>query len=112
MGYQKLIEVLFGFGLTINAALFIPQILRLFKTKNTEGLSILTFLGFNCIQVLGILHCYFNKDYFPMLGWIASLCACGSITLLIMLYKLEENNPRQQIPRGRITIFDLIRIKK
>lgn len=87
MSWQKFIEILFRFGLIINAALFIPQILKLFKTKNTEGLTMLTFFGFNCIQILGILHCYFNRDYFPMLGWIVSLCTCGSITLLIIFYR-------------------------
>ena len=90
MDYQKIIEVFFSFALTINAALFIPQAFRLFKTKNTGGLSILTFLGFNCVQLLGVLHCYFNQDYLPMLGWAASLGTCGAVTLMIIFYKGNE----------------------
>ena len=47
--FEKIIEILLSFALTANAALFIPQIFRLLKTKNTTGLSLITFLGFNYI---------------------------------------------------------------
>lgn len=87
MDYQKIIEILFSCALTINAALFIPQIFRLFKTKKTEGLSFLTFFGFNCVQILGVLHCYLHRDYLPMIGWVASLVLCGMVTAMIVVYK-------------------------
>lgn len=91
--YKLLIAGLFSFSLGINSLLFVPQMLKLFKTKNPNSLSFLTFLGFNCVQFLGVLHCYLIKDYFPMIGWLASLITCGTITLLILFYKyLNKQN--------------------
>lgn len=89
---KVVIEALFGFSLVINATLFIPQIVKLFKTKDADGLSFFTFLGFNCMQFLGALHCYLKEDYLPMLGWIASLFTCGVITILIIFYRSKEDN--------------------
>ncbi|MDR2617190.1 MAG: hypothetical protein LBC22_05280 [Endomicrobium sp.] len=47
----------------INAALFLPQVIKLYKTKSTKGLSLITFIGFNIIQLSSILHGYIRKDY-------------------------------------------------
>ena len=45
------IESLFGMGLFVNAALFIPQAIKLFREKDSKELSLITFLGFNAIQL-------------------------------------------------------------
>lgn len=85
--FEKIIEILLSFALTANAALFIPQIFRLLKTKNPTGLSLITFLGFTFIQLLGSIHSYLIRDYLPLIGWFASLWACGSISLMIIYYR-------------------------
>jgi len=90
MDCHKVVEILFSFALTVNAALFIPQGLKLFKTQNPQDLSLLTFLGFNILQLLGILHCYLQKDYSPMLGWLASFITCGAITLMIVYFRNKK----------------------
>jgi MtN3 and saliva related transmembrane protein len=92
MGYQKIIEILFSCALTLNAVFFIPQIIKLWQTKDGESLSLLTFFGFNCVQILGILHCYFTKAYLPMLGWVISLGTCGCVTLMIIFYRCKVCN--------------------
>jgi MtN3 and saliva related transmembrane protein len=53
----------FGMAMFINAALFLPQVIKLYKTKSTKGLSLITFIGFNIIQLSSILHGYIRKDY-------------------------------------------------
>jgi MtN3 and saliva related transmembrane protein len=73
-----------------NAFLFVPQIIRLLKTKNSDGFSLTTFVGFNIIQVFCILHGYIHKDYILMLGMLLSLTFCGAISFLIILYNINK----------------------
>ena len=79
---KDVIAALFGFGMAINACLFVPQALRLWKARDAKGISIVSFAGFNALQFVGALHGYFQGDYALMLGMIATLVTCGSITLL------------------------------
>lgn len=88
--YEKIVEIFFSISLSINAAVFIPQLIKLYKTKNPGSLSFLTFLGFNFMQLFGTLHCYLKNDYWPMFGWAASLIICGCITVMIVFYKLNR----------------------
>ncbi|MDR3195573.1 MAG: hypothetical protein LBT58_02130 [Endomicrobium sp.] len=83
------VELCFGSGMFINAVLFTPQIARLLKTKNSKGLSLITFIGFNIIQLFGFLHGYIHNDYIFMLGMLLSLMLCGCVTFLIILYKFK-----------------------
>ena len=77
----------FGLGLFINAMLFIPQAIKLFRTKKVDGLSLITFSGFNIIQFFTILHGYFRKDYVLMIGFLLSFVFCGLVTMMIIFYK-------------------------
>jgi MtN3 and saliva related transmembrane protein len=89
--YAKIfVEFCFGLGMFVNAFLFIPQIISLFKTKNSDGFSFATFIGFNIVQVFCILHGYIHKDYLLMLGMLLSLIFCGTISFLIILYKPKK----------------------
>lgn len=81
------IELMFGLGLFFNALLFIPQAIKLFKTKNSNDVSLITFGGFNITQVFTILHGYLNKDYVLMWGFLLSFVFCSVVTFLIILYK-------------------------
>jgi MtN3 and saliva related transmembrane protein len=90
--YAKLfVEFWFGLGMFINAILFVPQIVRLFKTKNPVGVSLTTFIGFNIIQIFSFLHGYIHNDYIFMFGMLLSLLLCGCISFLIILYKFRRN---------------------
>ncbi|GHU20205.1 hypothetical protein FACS189472_11160 [Alphaproteobacteria bacterium] len=87
-GYiEYFIEVVFGFGMFINAALFIPQAVEIYKTKNADGVSLTTFAGFNIIQLFTILHGYIHLDYILMFGSALGLIFCASVTFLIVIYK-------------------------
>lgn len=86
------IETVFSVGLFINAILFIPQIIRLYRTKNSTGLSLLTFAGFNFIQLFTLLHGYLRKDYLLMTGYFFSLITCGAVTCLILIYRKDNKH--------------------
>ncbi len=84
---KELITWLFGISLLVNAGLFIPQIIKILKTKSAKDFSILTFGGFNVLQIVGILYGYIQNDFTLMWGMVASLIACGSVTLLAFIYR-------------------------
>ncbi|MDR2268425.1 MAG: hypothetical protein LBD81_03180 [Holosporaceae bacterium] len=81
------VEVAFGLCLFANALLFVPQALKIYKTKSAKNLSLATFAGFNVIQVITALHGYIFKDLVLMYGSMLVLVSCGTVTLLIVLYK-------------------------
>lgn len=87
--FVQIVEALFSLGLFINAALFVPQVIKLYRTKDTQGLSLITFGGFNLIQLSAILHGVIHHDYLLVLGFSLSLITCGMVTILLIWYKIN-----------------------
>lgn len=87
MDFKIVIETLTSIALFINAALFLPQIKLLLKTKKSDELSLTTFLGFNLIQLLTLLHGFIGGDRILVYGMSLSLLTCGSISFLIIYYR-------------------------
>src|SRR5690349_24983631 len=90
------VAVVFGLGMVFNAALFVPQAVHLFRTKGSQGVSIFSFAGFNTLQAIGTLHGYFQHDYALMIGMLASLITCGSVTLLAVHYRQKVDQTVEQ----------------
>ena len=82
-----LINIFFILGLFFNAALFIPQAIKIFHVKNASGVSLITFAGFNIMQFFTVLHGYLSKDYLLMIGFLLSFITCGIVTGLILFYR-------------------------
>jgi MtN3 and saliva related transmembrane protein len=87
------VAFIFGLGMVLNAALFVPQAVHLWRTKTAQGVSILSFAGFNILQAIGTLHGYFEHDYALMIGMLASLLTCGSVTVLAARYSQRTEQP-------------------
>ncbi|MDR1361889.1 MAG: hypothetical protein LBJ16_01580 [Holosporaceae bacterium] len=85
--FGTFIEVAFGFCLFVNALLFVPQAVKIYKTKNAESLSLMMFLGFNISQIITVIHASIFKDSVLMYGSLLALISCGTVTFLIMLYR-------------------------
>jgi MtN3 and saliva related transmembrane protein len=79
---KQAVAFVFGLGMVLNAALFVPQAIHLWRTRTSQGVSIVSFAGFNSLQAIGALHGYFQHDYALMVGMLASLVTCGSVTVL------------------------------
>ncbi len=84
---KELADVLFGIALFINGILFIPQVIKLYRKKDSQELSLLTFGGFNIIQLATAVHGYFYQDMILMVGALFSLLTCALITILIIVYR-------------------------
>ena len=83
---RNIVAVVFGFAMLANALLFIPQAWRIWQSKTAEGVSLMTFAGFNVLQFIGALHGYFQQDYALMIGMLATLLTCGAVTILAARY--------------------------
>lgn len=84
---KDIIAVIFGMGLMANAGLFVIQAVKIVKNKSAKGVSTVTFAGFSILQITGILHGYFQNDMYLLTGMAASLLACGTVTILSVIYK-------------------------
>lgn len=84
------IEFVFSMAMFINALLFVPQIIRLLKKKNSEDVSFITFFGFLLIQLATLLHGAINHDILLVLGSGLSMVACGSVAILVVWYRLRS----------------------
>jgi MtN3 and saliva related transmembrane protein len=97
---EGIIQLGFSLSLIINALLFIPQIIALLKSKSAAGTSLITFAGFNAIQIFTILHGILVKDYLLAAGYLLSFLTCGSVTFLIIYYKkntsIKQDNIRDK----------------
>lgn len=79
---------LFGIGLIGNAMLFVPQAIAVWKKKSDEGISLITFAGFNILQVIGVVHGVYEQDHSLVIGLGASFLTCGTVTVLTLYYRV------------------------
>ncbi|WP_250125466.1 PQ-loop domain-containing transporter [Chroococcidiopsis sp. CCMEE 29] len=84
---KEIVTFFFGLGFVFNASLFIPQALRIIKNKSAKDVALITFLGFNFIQLNGILYGYYQNDRILLYGNLISLLSCGFVTFLAIIYR-------------------------
>lgn len=92
MQWRWIIDAGFAISLIVNALLFIPQIIILWRKKSAENVSLITFLGFNVIQFFTFVHGLMLKDYILAIGFLLSIITCATVTSLIIYYRLKEKN--------------------
>jgi MtN3 and saliva related transmembrane protein len=83
----EIVQLGFSISLLVNSLLFIPQIMTILKHKSAENVSLITFAGFNTIQLFILLHGLLNQDYLLAAGYLLSLLSCGTVTMLIIYYR-------------------------
>jgi len=91
------IEFGFSISLLANALLFIPQIIAIIKKRSAEGVSLITFVGFNAIQAFTMFHGLLAHDYILALGYFLSILTCGTVSFLIIYYKYIKTNVLEKI---------------
>src|SRR4051812_22316289 len=84
---KQIVAIIFGVGLLGNAALFVPQALAVWRKKSDEGISLITFGGFNLLQAIGVVHGFYQHDMSLVVGLGASLLTCGTVTALTLHYR-------------------------
>lgn len=87
MALKEIVAIAFGLGLMVNASLFIPQAVKILRTRSAKDVSLLTFGGFNLLQLIGIAHGWLQGDMSLLLGMVASFVACGAVTASGLVYR-------------------------
>jgi len=87
---RQLIAIVFGIGLFGNALLFVPQAIAVWRKKSDEGVSLVTFGGFSVLQVVGVIHGFYEHDNSLVLGLGASFLTCGTVTALTIFYRMRR----------------------
>jgi MtN3 and saliva related transmembrane protein len=91
---RQFVAWIFGIGLIGNALLFVPQALAVWRKKSDEGVSLVTFGGFGVLQILGVVHGFYEHDNSLIIGLGASFLTCGTVILLTVLYRLRRLRTR------------------
>jgi MtN3 and saliva related transmembrane protein len=96
---RQIVAVIFGLALLGNAALFVPQALAVWRKKTDEGISLVTFGGFCILQVIGVVHGFYEQDRSLIIGLGASFLTCGTVTLLTIVYRVRRlrNEPTRPV---------------
>lgn len=89
------INAVFEIGLFINALLYIPQIITLWQKKHADDVSLITFAGFNIINLFAILHGFVVNDKWLVIGLSFSVVTNTTVTFLIIWYRyINTKNTR------------------
>jgi MtN3 and saliva related transmembrane protein len=89
---KQIVAIIFGVGLLGNAMLFVPQALAVWRKKSDEGISLITFGGFNLLQAIGVVHGLYQHDMSLVVGLAASLLTCGTVTGLTLHYRAARKH--------------------
>jgi len=71
----------------VNGTLFVPKAIKLYKTKCSKDLSLISFCGFNLIQLTMVVHGYAEGDWALAIGMGYSFFTCAVVTFLIYYYR-------------------------
>jgi uncharacterized protein with PQ loop repeat len=83
----KVVDIIFGTGLFINAMLFVPQAIRISTKKHAGDISLITFIGFLITQLSAVVYGYLHNDYILVVGYALSFITCGGVTVLALKYR-------------------------
>jgi MtN3 and saliva related transmembrane protein len=87
---RQIVAVIFGIGLFGNALLFVPQAIAVWRKRSDEGVSLLTFGGFSVLQIVGVIHGFYEHDNSLIFGLGASFLTCGTVTALTVYYRIRR----------------------
>lgn len=84
---KNVIAILSSLGLFMNAVLFIPQSIKIYKEKDSRDVSLVTFCGFFMIMIVLVLHGIIIGDWILAVGYSLSMLTCGAVILLTIIYR-------------------------
>lgn len=88
--WSVIINAVFSAALFINAALFIPQAVQLYRLKVSDEVSFTTFFGFLLIQLAYIGYGQEHHDTLLVLGTWLSVITNGLVAYLIAYYRIKK----------------------
>jgi MtN3 and saliva related transmembrane protein len=92
MIWNYIVEFGFSISLLVNAFLFIPQARLIYRRKDVNDVSLVTFIVFNIIQLFTVFHGLIIRDYILVFGFLLSMLTCGTVSWLILYYRYIKIN--------------------
>ncbi len=94
---QNLFDMIFLLILmSVNAFAFIPQAVRVYRTKSSKGVSPWTYLIFLVIQGYLVFHSfYYNHDFPLAIGYLLSMATCSTLLVLLWIFRAEHTSKNQ-----------------
>ena len=89
--FKTVLEFLFGLGILINTAVYIPQAINLIRAKHAREISLLTFSAFNIFLAIQLIYAYLNHDVHFFLGTLLIFCSSMFVTILIIYFRVKNN---------------------
>ena len=71
---EWIITLLFSLALFVNALLFIPQALKLYKEKISTSTPLASFFCFIIIQLSAVMYGFIIHDYIIISGYLLRAC--------------------------------------
>lgn len=84
---MTLLEFLGFIGIILVTSAYIPQIVKIWKTKNAEGISITAWLTWLVGTVFILIHAFSTKDGVFIVFQTLSFIFVATITLLAIVYR-------------------------
>lgn len=85
--YGYVLQVAFSVALFVNAILFIPQAMKIVKAKNSQSVSLMTYVGFIVIQFVCMLYGIHIKDWILTYGFFVAMLTCMSVVFVVVVYR-------------------------
>ncbi|MDF1654309.1 MAG: PQ-loop repeat-containing protein [Coxiellaceae bacterium] len=79
---QWLIDMIISAVLFINAALYLPQIYRIYRVREANAVSIWMLVGSVLLGICGVLYGHFHHQHLMLLGY--ALIFVTSLIVLVM----------------------------
>lgn len=84
------INIIYAAAFLWTAVSAIPQIMTLLRLKDSSELSVITFLGFNFIQVVTIIHACFYQEWLLLAGVSLFLIIYAYLSSLVIYYRVKK----------------------
>ena len=92
--FSQVIAYLFSAALTINAALFVLQFIRIMRKRTAEGVSPYAFGGFWLIQSVTATYGWMHNDNILFYGTLLSLFTCSLVIIAIVYFQWFYRSPQ------------------
>ena len=106
--FKTILEFLFGIGVLINTAVYIPQAIRLIRAKHAREISLLTFSAFNIFLAIQLVYAYLNHDIHFFLGSLLIFCSSITVTGLIIYFRIKNNQLKSSYVKLSIMMMMLL----
>ena len=87
---MKLVDLLGAAAATLTTGCFIPQVVRLWRTRNAEGISLVTFSAFSVGVVLWLAYGVIMEAWPIILSNMITLFLTFAIVVLTVRFRRKE----------------------